>query len=169
MRKAFLFTCLAVIFFDATAQQDTTDILLTGQQLPAFTVTRMNGEPFVSESLQGKVVLINFFATWCPPCRKELPHVQTDIFEKYKEHPDFELLIISREEKPEVVIPFIEKEQYPMAFYSDTDRSCYRLFAHQFIPRNYLFDATGRLVYQSRGFNEADFGEMLGVLEDLLR
>jgi peroxiredoxin len=142
---------------------------MNGQQMPEFTITTMDGEDYSSSELEGKVVLINFFATWCPPCRKELPFVKKDIWTKYKYNEDFVLLIISREEKPEKVIPFVEKENYPMPFYSDIDRSCYKQFAHQFIPRNYLFNKEGKLIYQSRGFKELDFKEMLAKIEDLTK
>lgn len=164
-----LFLMSVTVSLMSQEKRDTSDILFLGQYMPEFTVTRMNGDPLSSESLKGKTVLINFFATWCPPCRKELPYVQTEIYDQYKDRDDFVLMIISREEKPEKVIPFVEDKDYPMTFYSDIDRSCYSRFAHQFIPRNYLFDSTGKLVYTSRGFTPEEFENLLTKLRELLK
>lgn len=166
---AVIFSVASVTNLAAQEVGDTTDILLVGQSMPEFSVTTMDGDPFHSKQLAGKVVLINFFATWCPPCRKELPAVQSDIYDRFHERDDFKLMIISREESPEKVIPFVTDKAYPMEFFSDMDRSCYALFAHQFIPRNYLFDATGKLVYASRGYTEDEFAVLVAQLEELLR
>ena len=170
MKKVLVVLGLCLFYMSMLAQEKVSaDILLNGQNMPEFTITTMDGKDFKSSELEGKVVLINFFATWCPPCRKELPFVQTDIWDKYKDNDDFVLLIISREEKPEVVMPFVEDKKYPMTFYSDIDRSCYKLFAMQSIPRNYLFDESGKLVYQSIGFQEQEFKHLLASIEKELK
>lgn len=170
--KKTLLTSLVLFFvvgIFAQEQKDTSNILFNGQYMPAFKITTMDGEELSSKDFKGKTVLINFFATWCGPCRKELPHVQTDIWDKYKDNPDFVLLIISREEAPAKVMPFVEKFEYPMTFYSDLDRSCYSKFAHKFIPRNYLFNEHGKLIFQSRGFVQEDFDDLLALIEKQLK
>ena len=170
MKKAAALILLTFIVMNTFAQEaDSSDILLPGQSMPQFTVTTMDGKVMSSDQLKGKIVLINFFATWCGPCRTELPFVQSDIYDRYKDRKDFVLMVISREEKPEKVIPFVEEKQFPMTFYSDVDRSCYSQFAHQFIPRNYLFDHTGKLVYKSKGFVRDEFDQLLKQLEQMLK
>jgi peroxiredoxin len=170
MRKILIILGVSLFALSAMSQEDldSSNLLRIGHNMPAFTVTNMAGETINSSELQGKVVLINFFATWCPPCRAELPFVQMDIYNKYKDNDDFVLMIISREEKPEKVIPFVREKQYPMSFYSDIDRSCYKQFALQFIPRNYLFDKNGKLVYHSKGFSEAEFKHLLSAIKGLV-
>lgn len=170
MQKIFSLLLCLILGLGTMAQEPvkSSDILLDGQNMPEFKITTMDGKTFSSAELKGKTVLINFFATWCPPCRKELPFVQKDIWNKYKDRDDFLLLIISREEKPEKVIPFVKEFKYSMPFYSDIDRSCYSQFAVQSIPRNYLFDKSGKLVYQSIGFKEKDFKELLNLLTESL-
>jgi len=171
MKKAIVVFgfCLIAMTINAQENADPDNFLATGQVMPEFTVTTMDGEEFSSADLEGKVVLINFFATWCGPCRIELPFVKSDIWDKYKDNDNFVLLIISREEKPEKVTPFIKDKKYPMTFYSDIDRSCYKQFAGKYIPRNYLFDADGKLVYQSKGFNEVEFKHLLQTIEKELK
>ena len=65
--------------------------------MPAFTIMNDNGTQVPSSSLKGKVILVNFFATWCPPCQKELAEVQKMLWPKYKDNKDFVLLVIGRE------------------------------------------------------------------------
>lgn len=152
----------------AQVSGDPSDILLLGQEMPDFKITTMDGKTFNSDDLSGKTVLINFFATWCGPCLRELPFVQKEIWNKYKDNKDFILLIISREEKPSKVLPFVKDKQYIMPFYSDIDRSCYSQFAEKYIPRNYLFDKSGKLIYQSRGFKAEEFKVLLENLAEQL-
>ena len=171
MKKAFvaLGFCFIALSMSAQVNDDPDNFVSIGQTMPEFTVTTMDGKVFNSSKLEGKVVLINFFATWCGPCRKELPHVESEIWTQYKDEDNFVLLIISREEKPEKVIPFVNEKKYPMTFYSDIDRSCYKQFAEKYIPRNYLFDKDGKLVYQSKGYKEDEFKKMLLILEKMVK
>lgn len=156
-----LLCALAVMSVEAQAQDD---IVLTGQKAPDFTLKTANPKIKLSD-LKGKVVLINFFATWCGPCRQELPEVQTKIWNKYKNHPAFSLLIIAREQTMKEVNDFKVKNKFTMPFYADTDRSIYSLYAKQYIPRNYLIDKNGVVVYQSMGYTEEDFAKLLAALE----
>lgn len=171
MKKILSLLLCLFIGLSLTAQEKTepSNILQNGQDMPNFKITTMDGKTVNSADLEGKLVLINFFATWCGPCRKELPFVQKDIWNKYKDREDFQLLIISREEKPEKVIPFTKEFNYTMPFYSDIDRSCYSQFAEKFIPRNYLFDSSGKLIFQSKGFGEEDYKELLKNLSEKLK
>jgi len=171
MKKSFSLLVFLLLCVNLIAQEahEASNILLIGQQMPEFTVTTMDGKTLSSDELSGKTVLINFFATWCGPCLRELPSVQKEIWNKYKDNEDFILLIVSREEKPEKVMPFVKEKQYPMSFYSDIDRSCYSQFAEKYIPRNYLFDKSGKLIYQSIGFKEKEFSLLLANLEEQLK
>ncbi|MCK5820439.1 MAG: TlpA family protein disulfide reductase [Bacteroidales bacterium] len=170
MKKTLILLVSALLSISLLAQEaeEPSNILLLGQEMPDFTITTMDGKAFSSDNLSGKTVLINFFATWCGPCLRELPFVQKEIWNKYKDNEDFLLLIISREEKPEKVNPFVKEKQYIMPFYSDIDRSCYSQFAEKYIPRNYLFDKSGKLIYQSKGFKADEFKLLLTNLAEQL-
>lgn len=165
MKQIFLFIIFSVITLTVNAQDD---ILLNGQQAPDFILKTDKGSIHLSE-LKGKVVLINFFATWCGPCRAELPEVQSKIWNKYKSNPKFELLIIGRQHTQQEVNSFKAENKYTMPFYADPDRNIYSLFAKQYIPRNYLIDATGKVVFTSQGYTPEDFQNLLKALESLLK
>ncbi|TAJ15022.1 TlpA family protein disulfide reductase [Marinilabiliaceae bacterium JC017] len=138
-----------------------------GDVMPAFEITSETIN-LSSEALKGKVVLINFFATWCPPCQKELPHLQQKVWEKFKNNKDFELLVIGREHDEKELEAFKKKKQFDLPFYPDKERHVFSKFAASSIPRNYLINKEGVIVYASSGFNEEAFSEMLKVLEKLL-
>lgn len=111
----------------------------------------------------GKVVLVNFFATWCPPCKAEMPQLQS-LWERYSGK-DFVLVSIGREEKKEKLLVFQKdmKVSFPMA--EDPKRDMYDLFAKGYIPRNYLMDREGKVIYQSVGFTQEEFQAMVEVLD----
>lgn len=140
----------------------------TGQVIPSFTIKSEEGM-IRSSDLKGKVVLINFFATWCKPCMLELPHLQTEIWEKYKNDKRFSLLIIGREHSQSEIAEFKAKKGFQLPIYPDEDRSAYSLFAKEYIPRNYIMDKDGKVVFSSVGFNEAEFKEMIKKVDELLR
>lgn len=170
MKKLLLLLAASLFMQTAFSQdKDTANLLKLGDDMPEFTVMTLDGKSVSSDDLYGKVVLINFFATWCPPCNQELPLVETDIWAKYKDNKDFMLLIIDREEKASVVKPYVEKKKWTVPFYLDEKKEVYNLFANRFIPRNYLFDKEGRLVLQSMGFKKDEFEALKKQLADMLK
>ncbi len=162
-----LFNLMQVAY--SQTEKDTANLLKVGSDMPEFKLKALDGSTLTSDDLYGKVVLINFFATWCPPCNQELPFVETDIWAKYKDNKNFALVIIDREEPVGKVKPHIEKKKWTMPFYLDEKKEVYSLFASRFIPRNYLFDKEGRLVLQSMGYKKDEFEVLKNQLEDLLK
>lgn len=135
---------------------------------PEFAVPSKNGELVSSEDLKGKIVLLNFFATWCPPCREELPRLQKEIWEKYKEHPKFALLVLAREQNWDKIDPFVSEHQFTLPIYPDLKRNVFGLFAEQGIPRNVILDTQGHIIYQSVGYEEKEFNQLIALLDSLL-
>lgn len=164
--KKTLFLISLALFVSLTAfSQD--DIVLVGQKAPDFSLKTEKGEIKLSE-LKGKVILINFFATWCGPCRAELPVLQAKIWEKYKDNSNFSFLIIGRQHTQQEVDAFKATNKYLMPFYADPDRSVYKLYANQYIPRNYLIDKNGVVVYKSQGYTAEEFDVLISTISKLL-
>lgn len=116
------------------------------RQQADFTLTDLNGKLWTLKNLQGKVVLVNFWATWCPPCRKEMPDLEK-LYEELKDK-GFVILAISDEEAAKVT-PFIaaQKVTYPVML--DPGRKVNELFQVAGIPRSFLYDRDGKLVTES--------------------
>ena len=139
-----------------------------GDSLPSFVVTNKAGMQIKSQDLKGSVVLLNFFATWCPPCRQELPRLQKEIWDRWGNREDFEVLVLAREEGWDKLDPFIKNNEYTFPFYPDLKREVFSLFADSSIPRNVLIDKEGKIAYLSIGYSEKEFTAFVGLIEKAL-
>ena len=145
------------------------DIVKVGQQIPSFDILLENGQTISSTSLNGKVVLINFFATWCAPCLAELPILEEKVWKKYKSNPNFRLLVIGRDQSEPIIQTFKAKHNFDLPMYPDKSKIIYSLFATQYIPRNYIIDKTGKVIYSSISYTPEEFDKMINVLDTLLK
>lgn len=142
-------------------------LLNKGDKAPQFKVQSLSGEWLDSEYLKGKVTLINFWATWCPPCRAEFPLLQKEIYDTIKEK-DFYILAISRGEETDTVKKFIDKNKYTFPIYVDKEAKVYNLFASKYIPRNFVIGKDGIIKWASIGFIKEEFYEMIRVIKEEL-
>ncbi len=148
----------------AFAQTDSATLTRIGDQAPGFSCKTIDGKTIDISKLQGKIVMINFFATWCGPCNLELPVLQKNIWNKYKDNSNFVLIIIGREHSEKEVMDFAAKKKFTMPFAPDPERGIFKLYATQNIPRNVIIGKDGKIIYQSSGYSEKEFKE----LEDFL-
>ena len=168
--------CAALLFggsFKAKAQDgrptpEQATLVKDGQKAPLFEVQMFDGSTVKLADLKGKVVLLNFWATWCPPCRAELARVEKDIIEKFKGQ-DFVFIPVSRGEKRETVAAFREKMGYTFPMGLDTDGRVYAEYAQTYIPRNFLIGKDGKVVKASVGYNETEFAELIKLIEEQLK
>jgi peroxiredoxin len=146
-------------------------LINAGDMAPDFVVQMLDGKKIRLSELRGKVVLINFWATWCPPCMQEFNVITPKIITPFKGK-DFVLLPISRGEETEVVkkkmLQLKEKGiDFPVGL--DPQKSIYSLYATQFIPRNFLINKEGRVVYNSVGYEEKGLDELAKKISELLK
>jgi peroxiredoxin len=154
MKKFMLcFTLMMVVLFTVKSQDVDSDKVKTGDSMPAFTVVSDDGTQFSSDGLNGKVILITMFATWCPPCQLKLAEIEKTLWPKYKEAKDFSLLVIGREHSDAELVEYNKTKGFTFPLYPDKDRKIFDSFAVQSIPRTYLINREGRIVYMTTGFN----------------
>jgi peroxiredoxin len=153
----------------ASAQIDTTTLTRIGDKAPIFTCKTIDGKTIDISKLQGKIIMINFFATWCGPCILELPLLQKNIWDKYKDNRDFELIILGRQHTEKEVSDFVKTKKFTMPFAPDPNREIYKLYATQFIPRNIIIGKDGKIIFQSMGYTEEEFKKIEDFLAEKLK
>ena len=126
---------------------------------PEFTLKDLSGETWTFAELRGKVVLVNFWATWCPPCRKEMPELET-LYGRFSSK-GLVVLGISDEEAAKVE-PFIRERKVSFPVLLDPGRKVNEMFVVEGIPKSFVYDREGKLVAQSIDMRtQKQFMEML--------
>lgn len=144
-------------FDEAMAALETAD---KHRQDANFSLTDLQGKTWTLKALRGEVVMVNFWATWCPPCQKEMP----DLEELYKQFRNqrFVILAISDEDAAKVR-PFIAERRITYPILLDPGHKVHDLFQVDGIPKSFVFDRDGKLVAQSIDMRtRKQFLEMLG-------
>jgi thiol-disulfide isomerase/thioredoxin len=110
---------------------------------PELTLTTLEGEPVSLSDHLGKVVLVNLWATWCPPCREEMPALQA-FYEKYKSD-GFVLVAIDQGETALQVMPFVNEFELTFPVWLDTGNEAGRIFKTMSLPSSYVIDRNGQV------------------------
>ena len=140
-----------------------------GDNAPDFTMEFTTREKVSLSELRGQVVVLQFTASWCSVCRKEMPHLEKDIWQAFKDKGVI-LIGIDRDEPLETVIQFQKdmKTTYPLAL--DPGAKIFRLFADKDsgVTRNVVINKEGEIVFLTRLFEEKEYNQMLEVIRSLL-
>ncbi|MBZ5617842.1 MAG: TlpA family protein disulfide reductase [Acidobacteriia bacterium] len=134
--------------------------------LPDFQISDAEGKTWRLADLKGKVALVNLWATWCGPCRNELPYLQK-LFNKVRERKDLVVITLNTDDNPGLILPFLAENKYTFPV---LPASAYvaKLVPELSIPRNWIVDAGGVLKMERIGFGSGDdqwVDEMVGVME----
>lgn len=180
MKKLLSFTLLSLFSITLFAQlkeipkqdipKDYGYIVEIGQQMPNIKMELTNGTTVTTADLKGKVVMLQFTASWCGVCRKEMPHIEKDIWLKHKDNKEFALFGVDMNEPLDKVKKF-KKDMgttYPLAL--DPGAEIFYTFAAKGagVTRNVIIDKTGKIVYMTRLFKKEEFQEMVDVIDFLL-
>ena len=155
-----------------SAQADSTGyIVRIGEMAPDFTITLTDGKQVTLSSLRGKVVMLQFTASWCGVCRKEMPFIEKDIWLKHKDNADFALIGIDRDEPLEKVLAFAKSTgvTYPLGLDPGADIFAKYALRDAGITRNVLIDREGKIVKLTRLYNEEEFASLVQQINEMLK
>lgn len=165
-KKLFFFTGLLLWVCVANSAQKQSLHEMTDKKLaPDFVLKDIDGNEHRLSNYRGKVVLVNFWATWCPPCRDEMPSMDR-AYKKFKKAGMVILAIDIGEDEDDI---FKFTADYPVSFplLMDKDSSVIRQWAVTALPTTYIVDPAGRLFYRAVGGREWDDDALITQLMSL--
>lgn len=154
------------------AQADSTGYIVSvGQMAPDFNITLTDGKQINLSTLRGKVVMLQFTASWCGVCRKEMPFIEKDIWLKNKNNPDFMLIGIDRDEPLDKVLAFMKSTgvTYPMGLDPGADIFAKYALRQSGITRNVLIGRDGKIIMLTRLYNEEEFSSLVKKINEELK
>jgi peroxiredoxin len=161
----FLFISSNTGFAQQKAVYENNYIVKVGDQSPDFTIKEAGGGSYKLSTLRGKVVMLQFTASWCSVCRQEMPFIEKEIWQPGKTK-ELVVIGIDRDEPEETVLKFKKdiKVSYPLAL--DPGAGIFSLFAvkESGVTRNVIIDRNGKIIFLTRLFERTEFDEMKKVL-----
>jgi len=141
-----------------------------GEQPPVLDFELLDGTKITNENLKGKVVVLQFTASWCIVCIKEMPHLESQVWQKFKNE-DFILIGVDLKEERDKVDRFIKRMKVTYPFTIDSDGALFESFTlpKAGVTRNIVLDKTGKIVFLSRLYEEKEFQEMIDVIAEELK
>lgn len=145
-------------------------IVKVGDMVPNIDINLLDGTSFNISELKGKVVMLQFTASWCGVCRKEMPFIERDIWNVYKDNSDFALYGIDLKESKEETEAFAAAipVTYPLTL--DLEGKSFYSFCGEGagVTRNIILDREGKIIMLTRLFDEAEFAQMVEVIDNEL-
>ena len=171
MRIFFLFF-LSFIFINSQAQNNLNRgyKVKVGDQAPKIDLKLLDGQLINNENIKGKVVIFQFTASWCSVCVKEMPHLEKEVWQCFKDD-DFLLIGVDLMEDLEVVKEFILNTEVTYPFAIDKDGSFFKSFTlpKAGVTRNIVIDQKGEISFLTRLYDEKEFTQMIEHIHQLLR
>ncbi len=138
----------------------------SAQPASGVAFTRLDGREMDLSQLAGKVVVLNFWATWCPPCIREMPSLQA-FYNKYQGHAEVEFLVVEVDNKPDLAKSFVEKNNFTFPVYSPASMIP-EAFLGQSIPTTVILNKKGEIVYRHEGMTDFMAHDFLNRFEGIL-
>jgi peroxiredoxin len=166
----FLFFVFRTIFPVLTSNEDRNGEapVSAGEIAADFKLQSLSGKPVTLSSLRGKVVFLNVWATWCGPCREEMPSMET-LYETFKDRRDFVILAVSQDRRGRAAVqPFVEKNHLHFDILLDPDNVVGDSYNVSGVPETFIIDRKGRIVAHHMGAFDWSQSDVRQALNELL-
>lgn len=171
MKKSLLLSFLLVFVLNGYTQNDNRGYIVNiGDEAPDIDIIYTDGTHKKLSDFRGKVIMLQFTASWCGVCRKEMPVIEKEIWQKHKNNPHFALFGIDLKESKEKTEQFARelKISYPLTL--DPQGKAFYSYAAENagVTRNIIIDKRGKIVFMTRLYDPEEFQEMCRIIENLL-
>ena len=170
--KRFKFLVLFIFLIVISCAQNETNRgykVKVGDQLPEISLNMLNGENWTNKDFENKVVVIQFTGSWCGVCKREMPHLEKRVWQKFK-NKDFILIGIDIKDTKEKAEAFVKLTgvTYPIAH--DPEASIFSKFtlAGAGVTRNIVVNKKGEIVFLTRLFDEKEFEGMIAKIKEII-
>ena len=149
------------------ANPDTDPIVDKEKAAYDFTLTGRDGSTLDFETLRGKVIFINMWATWCPPCVAEMPSIE-DMYTNYKDNPNVVFALISFDKDPAKASNFVDKKDFSMPIYFPNATQIPKVYDSPGIPTTFVVNKEGYIAYKKIGMANYDSQSFAKMMDDLI-
>lgn len=163
---------LFLLCINAHAQDDDRGyIVQLGDKAPDIIIQYIDGTQKKLSDFKGKIVMLQFTASWCGVCRKEMPFIEKDIWQKHKNNPKFALIGIDLMETPEKTQQFAKDISITYPLTLDPEGKAFYSYAAKGagVTRNIIIDKKGKIVFMTRLYDPEEFKKMCEVIDQLLK
>lgn len=170
MKKLILLLCCTLFFTAGCSKDKPGPVARVVEKSPApeISVLDMGGEELTLASLKGKVVLLNFWATWCPPCREEIPSMMK--LNSFMEGKPFQMVCVSVDEGgPQAVKSFFTSSGYSLPAVFDSSGQSARTYGVTGVPETFVIDKNGIIVKRVIGGLDWAAPDVIAYLENLMQ
>lgn len=145
-------------------------IVKVGDIAPDFELTMADGSTFKLSDQRGKLVMLQFTASWCGICRQEMPHIEKDIWQKHKDDKDFVLVGVCRRDSLAQAQQLVQGTgvTYPMVLDPDSEAFTKYATAKAGVTRNVLVSPEGKILMLTRLFKQDEFNQLVKTIDSLL-
>lgn len=162
-----LMLCLALTACKSKEGEEGVAVPEKGETAVDVTIRDLQGKEVTLSQFKGKVVMLNFWATWCPPCREEMPSMDA-LYQKFKGK-DLVILAASIDEDPKTVSEFMKKNNYIMPAYHDPEKKAGSVYGITGVPETFIIGKSGMIEEKIIGPVDWMKPDVIQFLEDLLK
>ncbi len=150
------------------AREENSPAVAAGDKAADFKLEALDGSTVSLDKLRGKVVFLNIWATWCGPCREEMPSMET-LYDEFRNNQDFVMLAVSQDTKGRVVVaPYVEKNGYHFKVLLDPENKVGEAYDVSGVPETFIIDRQGRIVAHHMGAFDWSRPDVKEALKQLL-